>query len=102
MGMEGVLMEPEMFRSGLFYIMAIWGAVTVVLILLVIYRGQLANREGDQIFLARGEDNMAAEQRTIVARIDALTRPIKILYVVSGVLLIAVVAVWLETSWAQR
>jgi hypothetical protein len=95
-------MEPEMFRSGLFYIMAIWGAVTVVLILLVIYRGQLANREGDQIFLARGEDNMAAEQRTIVARIDALTRPIKILYVVSGVLLIAVVAVWLETSWAQR
>jgi hypothetical protein len=102
MGMEGVLMEPEMFRSGLFYIMAIWGAVTVVLILLVIYRGQLANREGDQIFLARGEDNMAAEQRTIVARIDALTRPIKILYVVSGVLLITVVAVWLETSWAQR
>jgi hypothetical protein len=95
-------MEPEMFRSGLFYVMAIWGAVTVVLILLVIYRGQLANREGDQIFLARGEDNMAAEQRTIVARIDALTRPIKILYVVSGVLLIAVVAVWLETSWAQR
>ena len=95
-------MEPEMFRSGLFYIMAIWGAVTVVLILLVIYRGQLANREGDQIFLARGEDNMAAEQRTIVARIDALTRPIKVLYVVSGVLLIAVVAVWLETSWAQR
>ena len=95
-------MEPEMFRSGLFYVMAIWGAVTVVLILLVIYRGQLANREGDQIFLARGEDNMAAEQRTIVARIDALTRPIKVLYVVSGVLLVAVVAVWLETSWAQR
>ena len=80
-------MEPEMFHSGLFYVMAIWGAVTVVLILLLIYRGQLANREGDQIFLARGEDNMAAEQRTIVARIDALTRPIKILYVVSGVLL---------------
>jgi hypothetical protein len=95
-------MEPEMFRSGLFYVMAIWGAVTVVLILLLIYRGQLANREGDQIFLARGEDNMAAEQRTIVARIDALTRPIKVLYVVSGVLLVAVIAVWLETSWAQR
>jgi hypothetical protein len=95
-------MESEMFHSGLFYVMAIWGAVTVVLILLLIYRGQLANREGDQIFLARGEDNMAAEQRTIVARIDALTRPIKVLYVVSGVLLVAVVAVWLETSWAQR
>jgi Tfp pilus assembly protein PilN len=95
-------MEPEMFHSGLFYVMAIWGAVTVVLILLLIYRGQLANREGDQIFLAKGEDNMAAEQRTIVARIDALTRPIKVLYVVSGVLLVAVIAVWLETSWAQR
>jgi hypothetical protein len=95
-------MEPEMFRSGLFYVMAIWGAVTVVLVLLLIYRGQLANREGDQIYLSRGEDNMAAEQRTIVARIDALTRPIKVLYVVSGVLLVAVIAVWLETSWAQR
>jgi len=100
--MEGVLMAPETFRSGLFYVMATWGAVTVVLILLLIYRSQLANREGDQIYLARGEDNMAAEQRSIVARINALTGPIKVLYAVSAVLLIAVVALWLETSWAQR
>ncbi|MFZ0037746.1 MAG: hypothetical protein WAK91_10005 [Candidatus Acidiferrales bacterium] len=95
-------MEPGTLHSGLVYVMATWAAVTVVLILLLIYRGQLANREGDQIFLARGEDNMAAEQRTIVARIDALARPIKVLYVVSGVLLVAVVAVWLQSSWAQR
>ncbi len=95
-------MEPDTFRSGLVYLMAVWGTVTVVLVILLIYRSQLVNREGDQIYLARGEDNMAAEQRSIIARIDKLATPIKVLYVVSGVLLVAVVAVWLETSWAQR
>jgi len=95
-------MDAESFRSSLFYLMATWGVVTVILIILLIYRAQLANREGDQIFLAKGEDSMAAEQRSIVSRIDSLARPIKVLYVVSGVLLVAVIAVWLETSWAQR
>ena len=90
------------FDSGLFYLLIIWGAITIILILLLIYRGQLSNREDDQIFLAKGEDNLAAEQRTIVARIDSLGRPIKVLYVVSGVLLVAVVVVWLMTSWAAQ
>jgi hypothetical protein len=88
--------------SGLFYLLAIWGAITVILIILLIYRGQLSNREDDQIFLAKGEDSLAAEQRTIVSRIDSLGRPIKVLYVVSGVLLVAVVVVWLMTSWAAQ
>jgi hypothetical protein len=95
-------MEPGTFHSGLVYLMAVWGTVTIALVILLIYRSQLVNREGDQIYLARGEDNMAAEQRTIIARIDKLATPIKVLYVVSGVLLVAVVAVWLETSWVQR
>jgi hypothetical protein len=95
-------MDAESFHSGLFYLMSVWAAVTVVLLVLVIYRGQLANREGDQIFLSRGEDNMAAEQRTIVGRINALTLPIKILYIVSGVLLVAVAVVWVVANWAAR
>jgi hypothetical protein len=95
-------MGAESVGSGLFYLVAIWGAITVVLVILLIYRGQLSNREDDQIFLAKGEDGLAAEQRTIVARIDSLAMPIKILYVVSGVLLAAVAVVWVMTTWAQR
>lgn len=95
-------MGAEAFHSGLFYLTAIWGAITIVLIVLLIYRGQLLNREDDQIFLAKGEDNLAAEQRTIVARIDSLATPIKVLYGISGVLLAAVVVVWVMTTWAQR
>jgi hypothetical protein len=95
-------MGAEAFHSGLFYLTAIWGAITIVLVVLLIYRSQLLNREDDQIFLAKGEDNLAAEQRTIVTRINSLATPIKVLYGVSGVLLVAVVVVWVMTTWAQR
>jgi len=95
-------MGAETFHSSLIYILATWGAITIALIVLLIYRSQLTNREDDQIYLGRGEDTLAAEQRTIVARIDALARPIKVLYILSGALLIALVAVWLATMWAER
>jgi hypothetical protein len=95
-------MGAEAFHSGLFYLTAIWGAITIVLVVLLIYRSQLLNREDDQIFLAKGEDNLAAEQRTIVTRINSLATPIKVLYGISGVLLVAVVVVWVMTTWAQR
>jgi len=95
-------MNAESLHSGLFYLMATWGAVTIVLIVLLIYRGQLQNREDDQIFLGKGEDGLAAEQRSIVARIEGLSRPIRNLYIASSILLVAVAVVWLWASWAVR
>jgi hypothetical protein len=72
-----------------------WGAVTAVLICLLIYRGTLENHEDDQIFLDDAGDVMAKEQAALVARIGRLSRPITALIVLSGALLLAVTGVWL-------
>jgi len=79
----------------LYALLIAWGAVTAVLICLLIYRGTLETREGDQIFLDAAGDSMASEQRAIVARIDKLGRPITALIILSSVLLVATAGVWL-------
>jgi hypothetical protein len=79
----------------LYAALIVWGVVTAALIVLVIYRSTLETREGDQIFLDAAEQSMANEQRDIVARIDKLSLPIKVLIIASGVLLAASAGLWL-------
>lgn len=78
----------------LMILMIAWGGVTAILISLLIYRGTLEAHEDDQIFLDAAGDSMAAEQRSIVARIDKLSRPIMMLIVASVGLLLVAGAVW--------
>ena len=69
-------------------------AVTAILICLLIYRGTLEAHEDDQVFLDAAGDSMAAEQRMIVAKIDKLSQPIKMLMIASGALLLIAGAIW--------
>jgi hypothetical protein len=78
----------------LMILMVAWGGVTAILICLLIYRGTLETREDDQIFLDAAGDSMAAEQRSIVARIDKLSRPIMMLIVASVGLLLVAGVIW--------
>lgn len=73
----------------------VWGAVTALLICVLIYRSALSTREGDQIFLDASANTMANEQRAIVAKLEKLSIPITMLVVVSGALLVAIAAMWL-------
>jgi hypothetical protein len=85
----------EAIHGALLGVLVLWGAVTAVLIALLAYRGTLEIREDDQIFLGRAGDSMANEQREIVARIDKLSRPIKLLMILSIVLLLVALGVFL-------
>ena len=78
----------------LMILMIAWGAVTAILISLLIYRGTLEAHEDDQIFLDAAGDSMAAEQRTIVAKIDKLSLPIMLLIIASVGLLVIAGAIW--------
>ena len=86
----------ESFSQGpLFGLAVAWGAVTVVLICLLIYRSTLESHEDDQIFLDSAEESLANEQRVLVARINKLSRPITMLIVASSVLLVVTAGLWL-------
>jgi hypothetical protein len=89
----------ESLHAALFPILAVWGVVTAILILLLIYRSMLENREEDQIFLDAAGQSMANEQRAVVARIEALSKPIAALIIVSSVLLVSAAALWLWQSF---
>ncbi len=77
------------------YLVIAWGIITVVLIVLLIYRSILAEREEDQLFLAKGHEHMAQEQRQLINRLTQLSKPIRFLGVASGVLLLVIAGFWI-------
>jgi hypothetical protein len=66
-----------------------------------VYRGTLEAREDDQIFLDSAGDSMANEQRRIVARIERLSGPIKLLVITSIVLLLAAGGFWIYDGYQR-
>lgn len=80
-------------------LLIVWGVITAILIVCMIYRSTLATREEDQIFLDAAGDSMANEQRAIVARIQKLGPPITALAVVSGLILATIVGMWLYQGY---
>lgn len=86
----------EFLHPGLImYLLIVWGLVTAVFIVLLIRKSLLESHEDDQIFLDAAEEHMAREQRELVARISALSRPITTMGIVSGVLLLLIAGMWL-------
>jgi hypothetical protein len=85
----------EELGTALFSLLVGWAVVTTVLICMLIYRAMLGAHEDDQIFLDKAGDSMAQEQRLIVARIERLDTPIKLLITASIVLLLIIAGIWL-------
>ena len=79
----------------LMYLVASWGAVTAVLVALVIYGNTLSIREEDQLYLnAAEQEMMASEQQLLIGKMRHLARVIIYLAVVSAALLLASAGIW--------
>jgi Tfp pilus assembly protein PilN len=70
-------------------LIVVWGVVTALLVILVVYRTTISNREDDQVFLGSTADQRSQEQQEIVRKIERLAMPIKLLAVASVVLILA-------------
>jgi hypothetical protein len=74
----------------------VWGAVTTVLVILLIYRGTLTMHEDDQLFLDEAESAAQQEQAALLTKIDKLQPYVRAAMASSGALLAILVAmlVW--------
>jgi hypothetical protein len=73
----------------------VWGVLTLVWMVLLGYRAVLISREDDQLFLAKGEASMAADQQVIISKLGRLSKPIWALGIVSIGMISTVIFVWL-------
>lgn len=76
--------------SMLMWPLIIWGVLTAVLIVLLIYRSTLTMHEDDQLFLDESASGMAQEQAEIMAKLNKVTPFVKWLGAASGVLILVI------------
>jgi hypothetical protein len=77
------------------YLLIAFGVVAALFLLLLIWRNLLESHEDDQLFLDAGEANMAKEQQVLIQKINTLSKPIMVLGVLAGVLLVSTAGLWL-------
>jgi hypothetical protein len=70
--------------------LVVWGVITTVLIVLLIYRSTLTMQEDDQLFLGESESHMEKEQIEIMAKVNKITPVVKWIGAASGVLLLVI------------
>ena len=76
--------------SMLMWPLAVWGVLTAVLVILLIYRSTLTMQEDDQLFLGESESHMEKEQIEIMAKVNKITPLVKWMGAASGVLLLVI------------
>ncbi|MFZ0285890.1 MAG: hypothetical protein WAL32_11725 [Terriglobales bacterium] len=79
----------------------LWGAITTVLIIMLIYRSTLAMHEDDQLFLSESESQMQKDQIEIMHKLNKITPIVKWLGAASGVLILIIGGVALYQQLSQ-
>ena len=80
----------------MFSLMVVWGVLTTILIILLIYRSTLTMREDDQLFLDEAESQMEQEQVELMRRVRKVNPLVRVFGGLSGLLIIVIagVLVW--------
>lgn len=82
-------------------LLIIWGAVTLMFIVLMIYRSTLVMHEDDQLFLSDADSHMQREQTELQHRMDKLQPLVRLLGAASGMLLVAMAGIWIWRAYQQ-
>ncbi len=67
-----------------------WGVLTVVLVVLLIYRSTLTRQEDDQLFLDPAEAHMQQEQAELMHKVEKINPYVMWLGAASGLLIVAI------------
>ena len=74
--------------SPLVWIGIVWGVVTAVLIILLIYRSTLTMHEDDQLFLDDSQSAMEQEQIQLMKKVNKISPYLKVLGALSGAMIL--------------
>ncbi len=81
--------------SPLIGLLVVWGVLTAILIILLIYRGTLTMHEDDQLFLNESDTHMEQEQAEVLSKVNKIGPYVKVLGAVSGVLILVIAGIYL-------
>jgi cell division protein FtsL len=81
--------------SALTLLLTVWGVLTAILVVLLIYRSTLTMREDDQLFLDQSESHMEKEQQELIIRLNKISVPVRLLGGASGLLILIIAGLWL-------
>lgn len=84
--------------SPLVGLLIVWGVLTALLVILLIYRSTLTMREDDQLYLSDSGSSMQQEQTEILTKVNKLTPMVRILGAASGVLILVIAGMALYTQ----
>jgi len=73
----------------------VWGVVTAVLVILLIYRGTLTMQEDDQLFLDDTKSHMELEQQELIAKVNKLNPFVKVLGATSGIMFLVIAGMFI-------
>ena len=80
--------------TALYGLVMVWGILTTLLVLVLIYRGTLTMQEDDQLFLDEAESHMEKQQIETMRRADRLNPWVRIFGSASGALIVLIAGLW--------
>jgi uncharacterized membrane-anchored protein YhcB (DUF1043 family) len=72
--------------SPMVWLAIVWGVLTGILVILLIYRGTLTMQEDSQLFLDESESHMEKEQAELISKVNKINPLVKLLGATSGVM----------------
>ena len=78
-----------------------WGGLTIILVVLLIYRSTLTMHEDDQLFLDASEAHMEKDQLELMSKVNKITPIVKVLGTVSGVMLLVIAGLFVYQGLTQ-
>jgi len=81
--------------SPLVALLSVWGVLTAILIVLLIYRSTLTMREDDQLFLNDSESHMQQEQIEVMKRVSKVNPLVRVFGAASGLLILVIAGMWI-------
>jgi hypothetical protein len=81
--------------SPLVWMLTVWGVLTAVLVVLLIYRSTLTMQEDDQLFLDDTKSQMEQDQQELIAKVNKLNPFVKVLGAVSGLMFLVIAGMFI-------